>query len=330
MITAADAMQRRPGTRPRSVVGSPPDLLDEDAGRRDPEERGHRRPPAGEVEDEQAGAHRQQVVAREPHLGHEPAGQTGGGQPDQGDRCEQKIGPARHRAHSDIDQGQDDGAVARDHELGRLGQAGHAEHGPGRELHHPTRLDRAQGVPRSRRVHRREGDDPARPPPRRPGRAIRTVRATPGRPRGPATRGRRANCLHRKAMPNNTPVATHRRRNASASRRGAEPDTDEVLGMKRLDDAVDWQPGSPPARSRAAPRRPRPRPRPSAAAGCTPRPGRPTPGGRARPGTGTSDGWPAGPARTTAGTTASPGAHRASHHVGEPMSGPKGEDEGAR
>ena len=60
----------------------------------------------------------------------------------------------------------------------------------------------------------------------------------PGAAASTATNGSTANCLHKKATPKRTPVATHRRRNVSARPSADEPDAHQVLGMERLDDAV--------------------------------------------------------------------------------------------
>ena len=134
--------------------------------------------------------------------------------------------------------------------------------------------------------------------------------------------------MHKKATPNSTPVATHRRRRASATAGAAEPDAHEVLGMKRLDDGVAGGGDGREHASRAAPRRARRRPRPPAGAGYSPK-------ARTTHASTPSTAWDryhrcvascAGAhhgkkARVTAGT-------RASHHVGEPMSGRKARTNG--
>ena len=70
------------------------------------------------------------------------------------------------------------------------------------------------------------------------GTATRARARQPGTATSTANRGRRANCLQRKAIPNSTPVADPPSSQCLGDRSAPEPDAHEVLGMKRLHDAV--------------------------------------------------------------------------------------------
>ncbi len=300
--------RRRPPMPPVDVVGSPPACSTSTPVTAIHTNEATGQAPRGQVEQEEAGADGQEVVAGEPHLGHEPGGQTGGGEPDERDRGQQPgarppPGPQRHH------EGHHDGAVPGDHEFGRLRQVGHADHGAGGELHHAGGIDGAQRVPRPRGVDRREGDHAARhhgqggedDPAPRP--------ATSGAAASTATSGNSANCLHMRADAEERTGGDPSSSQGLGQAHGAQPHTHQVLGMKRLHHAVagggdrgehdhEERLGQPVA----GPRHPQ---EPETARGQDD----PRQDAEHAPGTGTTCGWPVAPACTTGGKGASPGAH---------------------
>ena len=236
-------------------------------------------------------------------------------------RREQPVAdpPSRPQRH---DQGQDDRTVAGDEELGRLVQVGHARATvPVVSLTTPPALTalRVFQVPDGSTAS--EGDDPAPHHDQWPEGRPEPAGATPGPPPAPPPGGGgRTACTGRRCRraPRWRPIVGAGPGPAAAH---AEPDAHEVLGMKRLDDAVA---GGRDGGQDDHQERPRPtHPPPPTPAGATRHPKTRTTHAN-RPSTAWDryhrwvESWSGAhhgnSNRVTAGT-------RPSHHVGEPMSG---------